>query len=362
MPERGTRVDMPPAAKLAMKGLGYFTWPLKIDDYLALINPLWSTAELRGRIERIHHETDDAVTVYITPGFRWRGHKAGQYIRIGFDIEGKRHWRAYSLSSDGSRPDGQVTITVKRTQDGVVSNWLHGPQALGSLVTLGQVDGQFTLPDQVPERLLFLTAGSGVTPVMAMIRSLERSHTMPDTVHLHSAHTADEAIFASALSDASNADPAYRFVTRSTATDGRMTPADLDELCPDWRERHTFACGPGAMLDDLTEHFGGAGLDDRLQMESFERVLTSTTGEGGAITFTRSDARANCAGDQVILQAGEDAGVDMPFGCRIGICHTCTGMLSSGAVRDLRTGSVTKAGTEVRTCVNSPEGDVTIDL
>ena len=125
MPEAGARVEMPAPMRLAVRGLQYFTWPLKIDDYISLINPLWSTVEAKGRIERIHNETPDAVTVFIVPGFRWRGHKAGQYLRVGFDIDGKRYWRAYSLSTDASRPDGQITITVKRSGDGIVSNWLR---------------------------------------------------------------------------------------------------------------------------------------------------------------------------------------------------------------------------------------------
>ena len=184
MPERGTQVKMPRAAHLVLRGLAYFTWPLDLDDYLELITPLWSTNELRGRIERVHRETDDSVTVFITPGFRWRGHVPGQYVRIGFDIEGKRHWRAYSLSSDAARPDGQLTITVKRSADGVVSPFLNSTQAPGSVVTLGEVEGEFVLPDPPPPKVLFVTAGSGITPVMAMLRALDRRHEVPDVVHI----------------------------------------------------------------------------------------------------------------------------------------------------------------------------------
>src|SRR5256885_15465544 len=111
MPERGTQLQMPRAAQLMLRGLEYFTWPLKLDDYLGLITPLWSTNELRGRIERVHRETDDTVTVFITPGFRWRGHLPGQYLRIGFDIQGKRHWRGGPPTPQGgpARPPGAPT-------------------------------------------------------------------------------------------------------------------------------------------------------------------------------------------------------------------------------------------------------------
>ena len=286
----------------------------------------------------------------------------GQYLRVGFDIGGKRHWRAYSLSSDASRPDGQITITVKRTADGVVSNYLHTEQAVGALVTLGEVAGQFVFPTVTPSKVLFLTAGSGITPAMAMIRSLERSKSMPDVLHIHSAHTAGDAIFGGDLSGLAERDRHYRFLLRATATEGRIGPGDLDALCPDWRERHTYACGPGAMLDGLRIHFEESGLPDRLHLESFEHIMTTTTGQGGTITFHASDTTTECDGNTVILQAGEAAGVEMPFGCRIGICHTCVGKLTQGSVRDLRTGATTQAGTEVRTCVNCPDGDITIEL
>ena len=364
MPERGSEVALPRLARLAVRGLGYFTWPLKIDDYLELITPLWSVEERRGRIERVHRETEDAVTVFITPGFRWVGHQPGQYVRIGFDVEGKRQWRAYSLSSDAARPDGQITITVKRTDNGVVSRFLSSPQAAGSIVTLGGVEGEFTLPSPAPPKLLFLTAGSGVTPVMAMLRSLTRQRdAFPDVLHVHSARTADEAIFGKDLAALADRQPGYRVTQRATSEEGRFEPAALDDVCPDWRERETYACGPGSMLDAIREHFDGADASDRLHVESFEHMLLNgATGEGGTITFAGSDITAECDGSTAILDAGEDAGATLPYGCRMGICHTCTGTLTDGAVRDLRTGDVTRAGTEIRTCVNSPDGDITLDL
>jgi ferredoxin-NADP reductase len=362
MPERGSEVVLPRLARLAVRGLGYFTWPLKIDDYLELITPLWSVVERRGRIERVHRETEDAVTVFITPGFRWVGHKAGQYVRIGFDVEGKRQWRAYSLSSDAARPDGQITITVKRTDNGVVSRFLSSSQAAGSIVTLGSVEGEFTLP-ATPAKLLFLTAGSGVTPVMAMLRSLSRRGDFPDALHIHSARTQSEAIFAADLAALAEQHDGYRVIQRATSEEGRLLPASLDEVCPDWRERETYVCGPGAMLDAIREHFDAAGVPERLHMESFEHMLlTGATGEGGTITFTGSDISAECDGATAILVAGENAGAVLPYGCRMGICHTCTATLTDGSVRDLRTGDVTRAGTEIRTCVNSPDGDITLDL
>ena len=356
-------MQLPPLARAALRVVSYFTSPLRPDDYLELINPLWSTRELRGRIERVKEETRDATTVFITPGFRWGGHRAGQYVRIGVDIEGKRHWRAYSLSSDEARPDGQITITVKRVDTGVVSPFITRRAAPGTIVTLGEVEGEFTLPEPLPERLLLLTAGSGITPVMAMLRWLDRTAAMPDVVHLHSARTPEEAIFARELEELTGRHPRYRVTQRATASSGHILPHHLDELCADWREREAFACGPGGMLDALREHYEGAGMRPTLHMESFEHMLAGeVVGTGGQITFTRSRLEAYGDGTTPILVAGENAGAVLPFGCRMGICHTCTGRLREGRVRDLRTGELTTAGTEIRTCVNAADGAVTVEL
>jgi ferredoxin-NADP reductase len=354
---------MPRVAGLVLQGLEYFTWPLQLDDYLELISPLWSTKELRGRIERVQRETDDAVTVFIIPGFRWRGHLPGQYLRIGFDIEGKRHWRAYSLTSDAARPDGQIAITVKRKRDGVVSRFLHSRQAVGSIVTLGEVEGEFTLTDPPAGRLLFLTAGSGITPVMAILRALERREAVRDVVHVHSARAAAEAIFAQDLAALAARRDGYRLEFRATGEHGRVQPEHLDTLCPDWRERETYACGPGAMLRALRAHFEEALVPERLHIESFEHfVMAAASGRGGTVRFSKADVTVDCDGATPILLAGEQSGIDLPSGCRMGICHTCVGRLLAGSVRDLRTGELTRAGTEVRTCINCPDGTVTIEL
>src|SRR5215207_7326848 len=121
MAEKGARPNVPRVQRAVLRAVKWFSTPLLPDDYLELINPLWSTRELRGRIERIEQETEDAATVVIKPGYRWDGHKPGQYLRVGVDIKGRRHWRAYSLTSEPGRPDGCISITVKHVEEGVVS-------------------------------------------------------------------------------------------------------------------------------------------------------------------------------------------------------------------------------------------------
>ncbi len=132
MPERGAKPNVHPLQRRVLRALASLSSPLLVDDYLELINPLWSTRELRGRIETIDHETRDAATVLIKPGYRWSGHQPGQYLRIGLDIEGVRHWRAYSLTSDPARRDGLISITVKNVDAGKVSPYLVRRARIGN--------------------------------------------------------------------------------------------------------------------------------------------------------------------------------------------------------------------------------------
>ena len=365
MAERGAVPKVSPTRRRALKALESLFTPLLPDDYLELINPLWSTRELRGRIERIDDETANAVTVTIKPGHDWEGHEPGQYLRIGVVVDGVHHWRAYSLTSDPGRSDGWISITPKRYEPGVVSPYLTRKARPGEIVRLGGVEGTFTLPDPLPDSMLFVSAGSGITPIMSMLRCIERNGALDRAVLVHSARTSDDVIFGDKLRRMAARNPGFQLEERHTAEQGRIGLADVERLCPDWREREAFACGPAELLDALCEHWEHEGDPKRLRMERFQPLIGTAVeaGEGGTIRFRRSGVEAECDGSTPILVAGEEAGIEMPFGCRMGICHTCKARLCSGELRDLRTGEV--HGTEgelVRTCINAPQGPVEIAL
>jgi stearoyl-CoA 9-desaturase NADPH oxidoreductase len=367
MAERGARPQVPAWRLRALRALRSLFTPLLPDDYLELINPLWSTQELRGRIERIDREAGNAVTVTIKPGWEWPGHRPGQYLRVGMPVEGIHHWRAYSITSSPDREDGCISITPKLVESGKVSPYLVRAARPGAIVRLGGVEGAFTLPDPLPSRLLFISAGSGITPIMSMLRSIDCKAQFTSVVHLHSARTADDVIFGDELRELVRRNPTIRLHERHTAEHGRISPADLDALCPDWRERETFLSGPAEMLAAMTAHWKEQlGNCDRLHVEHFQPYLGGEEGEqgdGGTIRFRVSGLTAISDGSQPILVAGEDAGATLPFGCRMGICHTCVGRLCSGRVRDLRTGDVHgQSGEMVRTCINAPEGAIEIEL
>jgi ferredoxin-NADP reductase len=352
------------------------TTPLLPEDYLDLFRPLRRGAALRGKVVEVVPETRDAATLVIRPGADWAGHVPGQYVRIGVDVDGVRQWRAYSLTH-GPRRDGYISVTVKAVDGGTVSPHLVHRTRPGTLVHLEQATGDFVLPDDLTgTRLLFVTAGSGVTPVIGMLRNLfpstdegvlvpSRSQG-PDIVVVHVAPTRPDSIFLRDL-EALAAAGAIRLIPRYDDVHGVLDVADLATLVPDLAGRTTYACGPGGLLDALEEHHLQADLP--LFTEQF-RVTTVVTGEGGEITFGRTGAVVPADGSTPILEAGEGAGVLMPSGCRMGVCYSCVTPLLSGAVRDLRSGDLTTAvagetdpgGVPVQTCINAAAGPCTFDL
>lgn len=341
------------------------TTPLAPDDYLKLVNPLWTSRELRGRIERVKQETDDAATIIIRPGWGWRhDHRAGQYVGIGVQVDGKWHWRSYSVSSPPKREGRHIAITVRAMPEGFLSEHLVSGLAPGTIIRLAEPKGDFVLPDPPPAKMLFLVGGSGITPVMAMLRTLDRRDDVPDVRVVYSSTSEDRMIFRDELRAMAEKHEGLSLHEQYTDSMGMLRfPDDLAELCPDWQERQTWACGPAPMLDACEECWQSAGLEDALHLERFTLDLGGDGAEGGTLTFTNTNKSYEADGAETVLEAGEAAGVGMPYGCRMGICHTCTLTLVEGTVRDLRNGEEFSGPNEqIQTCVTALAGDCQLDI
>ncbi len=351
---------------------GALTSPLTPDDYRATLNPLWSRNRPSGRVKAVVPETSDAATVLIRPGLGWRQgiagrHLAGQHIDTGLRIDGVWHSRTFSLSSPPDRPDGLISITAKASADGVVSRHIVHALRAGDLVRLGPPSGTFVLPAELPARLLFVTAGSGITPVMAMLRHLAASQRMPDVVLTHSAPDPSQVIFGPELRRLATRFPSLRLHEQHTRPAGgrpaRLTMAALSALCPDLPERMAWVCGPAGLVDEAESYWREAGIGARLRTERFHPNLRTGNGQGGRVRFARSGRETTASADTPLLTVGERSGMLMPSGCRMGICHRCLVPLTEGRVRDLRTGvEHGTAGELIQTCVSAAAGDIEIDL
>ncbi|NLU81926.1 ferredoxin reductase [Rhodococcus sp. HNM0569] len=338
------------------------TTPLLPDDYLHLVNPLWSARELRGRIVEVRAETATSATIVIKPGWGFDfDYEPGQYIGIGLHVDGRWHWRSYSLTSPPGREGKRISIAVKAMPEGFLSSHLVNGVPSGTIVRLAAPTGNFALPDPPPSKVLFVTAGSGITPIMSMLRTMARRGAASDIVHVHSAPVADDVMFADELATLGTRLPGFRSHVQLTRSQGKLDPAAITELVPDWRERRVWACGPLALLDELEAYWTNAGLAGSLHLERFAVSRADTSGQGGTVTFAKSGKTVTIDGATTLLEAGEGAGALLPFGCRMGICQTCVVPITSGHAIDLRSGKQHAEGERVQTCISSAAGDCTLD-
>ena len=340
------------------------TTPLLPDDYLHLANPLWSARELRGKVISVRRETEDTATIRIRPGWGFSfDYAPGQYVGIGVLIDGRWTWRSYSLTStpDASANDKTIAITVKAMPEGFLSTHLVNGLTPGTVVRLAAPRGEFVLPDPLPEKILFTTAGSGLTPIISMLRTVRQRKQNTDIRLIHSTPSEADLLFADEL-EAMASSGLVDLHVQYTRTDGQVTPESLPSLCPDWRERQTWACGPAGFLDGLHRLYSDADLGERLHIERFALERGVVGAQGGTVTFKRSGKTAEVDGATTLLEAGEGAGTIMPFGCRMGICQSCVVMLDKGCVRDLRSGVEHVEGERIQTCVSAAAGDCTLDV
>lgn len=354
-----------------MEFIDLYTTPLTVSHYVELVNPLWVSHKLQACVVDMWDETKNSRTLTLRPGRNWRSHRAGQYMRVGVPIGGKHFTRTYSISSAPERSDGCITITVKMLEGGRMSTHLVRNIKKGAYLPIGLPQGDFILPEAMPVKPLFVTAGSGITPVMSMLRNYAAVGNMPDIEHIHYAPHAYDVIFGGELQKMAEEHSAlYHYhpvYTRELGAENsearHFSARQLEEFCPDWRERDVWSCGPQKLLDSLEEHFQANGREKHLHLERFRAPIAKLEGDlsGGKVRFVDANVEVEADGQTPLLRIMEDAGLNPPHGCRMGICHTCDVPLKSGSVRDLRTGEIlSEPGSTVQICICAAAGDCEI--
>ncbi len=335
-----------------------------VEDTLRGLHPLLSLTTVRARVLRIIDETSSTKTLVLQPNALWLGARAGQFVQVSLEIAGRRVQRAYSLSS---RPGARrIAITVKRQEGGLVSNHLHTAVKVGDVLTISQAMGDFVLPDVLPAKLLLLSAGSGITPVMAMLRDLHRRGYRGDVQFVHVCRSPQELIFAQQLRDVAADFAALGLTVHCSTTDGRFTPQTLQTQVPDLAQRTTWMCGPTDFMASIQAHWESAALGAPLHSERFAAPplrVSTTPGTPVAVTLMRSMVNFSTQGGENLLEQAERAGQSPKHGCRMGICRSCQCVKTSGVVENLLTGEVCGAPDElIRLCVSVARTDVVLDL
>ena len=332
------------------------TGPHGVDRYTELVAPTWTTGDARAKIVAVRRQTARSVTLTLEPNRAFTGFRAGQHINLTVEIDGRRCTRPYSPASAEGAP--HIELTVGRHDGGLVSNYLYEHARPGMVVGLDSVGGDFVLPTIRPRRILFVSGGSGITPVMSMLRTLRAERFTGRIAFVHYARSADEACYRNELAAMRGVTVLHGY-TRTTAgsdLEGRFGPDHLAAAMPG--ADAVFVCGPPALVDAVREHRAD------VRSESFVPPVfdLSAAASGGSVTFADSGVEVTDDGRPLLEQA-EAAGLTPESGCRMGICHSCTRRKTRGVVKNLITGAVSSAEQEdVQICVSVPAGDVDIAL
>ncbi len=333
------------------------------EFWLGQLHRTWSLAEIRARVVEVVDETRDVKTFRLRPNRRWTGHRSGQYTGITVEIDGVRVRRCYSISS--APGDRLLSITVKRVPGGRVSGWLHERVRPGHVIRLDPPAGEFVLPEPAPAGLLMLSGGSGITPVMAMLRALAAAGAIDDLTFVHHAHGRDDVIFRAELEALAERHSGLRLVL----CHGRFDEARLARLVPDFAARRTFLCGPAGLMARVEAMWSAHGAAARLQLERFTAAgaapppASDREVRAVELRLTRSGRAIAATTAGTLLEQLERAGERPPHGCRIGICHTCRCRKRTGTVRNLLTGAVSsEEDEEIQLCISVPCSDVELHL
>ncbi|WP_345342604.1 ferredoxin reductase [Rhodococcus olei] len=340
--------------------------PHPLDRYLELVDPMTTVRDLRARVVAVRRATADTVTITLRPTRQWRGFRAGQFVQVGVVVDGVRHTRCYSPA--GADRDTDIELTVKAHAHGLVSGHLRERVEVGTVVTLSQAAGTFTLPTPRPPRVLLISGGSGITPVMSMLRTLVAEGYRGDVTFLHYANRAEGVPYLAELRACAAGNANVNIVLAYTDSGGgdlrgRFGAEHLDVAAPWWREAETYLCGPASLMRSVREQYDRHAPGDRLHVEEFAPVVASPDpGAAGATTFRASGVTAENTGVSLLEQA-EAAGLTPEYGCRMGICFSCTTVRASGCTRNLRTGELdSDPDTPIQLCVSAAVGDVTLSL
>lgn len=344
------------------------TTPHHVDRYLELINPMATVRDMRAEVTAVHRSTDDTVTLTLRPTRHWQGFHAGQFVSVGVVIDGVKHTRCYSPACSQYRADGRIELTIKAHPEGLVSQYLHANARVGVVVDLSQASGTFRLPDSRPERVLLISGGSGITPVLSMLRTLVDEGYRGQITFLHYSYTERDVAYRNELTQIAaandNVNLVLAYTEQSAGGDlhGFFDQAHLDAAAPWHRDAQTYLCGPPGLMRGVRELFRELDLENQLHTEEFAPPAVAVEDATGTSSFTTSGVESANAGANLLEQA-EAAGLTPQYGCRMGICFTCTSTKISGCTKNLRTGEIDSDPDQpIQLCISAAVGDVEIAI
>ncbi|HEY2201028.1 MAG TPA: ferredoxin reductase [Solirubrobacteraceae bacterium] len=335
--------------------------PHGVDRYLELIRPEITVRDARARVVGVRHQTERSVTLTLRPNAAWSGFTAGQFIRVGVEIDGVRRTRTYSPACSEHSPNGLLELTVTTHPNGLVSQYLRRRTRAGTILHLSEAQGGFVLPQPRPRRLALIGGGSGITPVLSMLRTLIDENHDGEIAFVHYARTAADWLHAAEVRElaARHRNLSVEYVaTRQGGA--HLSARSIQRLIGSLGDVQAAVCGPPSLIAAVR---GIWPASEPVLSESFTPpTLQTAAATSGTLSFVRS-GRSVPIGSGTLLEQAEAAGLTPEFGCRMGICHTCTCRKAAGAVRNVRTGEVLDEEDEdIQLCVSVPAGDVALEI
>lgn len=361
-----------------VRGLSKILGQESVDFWLTQSGSTQSTDRCLARVVKIDQETEAAASIWLEPNALFKGFEAGQHVNATFFINQMAYTRSYSFSNAPSRT-GLVRLTVKKTPEGVVSNHVVDQIKVSDVVELGDVFGDMTLSNTQPEldtkqpNMLLLAAGSGITPMMSLIESLEQQGWPAKVTLMVWARNPEDVIFDRELVKKAAQSERFNYVrlleegavqTRSDLS-GRPAHDQFKSFVENWSATDVYACGPDGFMKVIqsivqdqpksfhAESFTPTALnfDDEAEVKTFP------------ITLTKSNRVVEVENNKPLLKALLDKGINAPHGCGMGICNTCSCEKLLGITKNVQNKSVCgESNTALRLCVNAAQGPLTLDL
>lgn len=332
------------------------------DRLATAVNPLWSLMEARARVVKMIDEAPGVKSLWLKPNARFRGFRPGQHVLLELEINGARLARCFSFST-APRSDGLIRLTIKQKANGPVSHAAHDLKP-GQIVRLSQAQGEFA-PRSASKKLLLLSAGSGVTPMLSMLQQLANETSDRDVFMVHCGHSNNDIIFAEELRQLAAQYPQLTLFLHATENAGHLNEEKITALVPDWNERETLLCGPDGFMQTVESMYAKAGRSEFLQSESFGRraAPVDPNAASHSITAIKLEQPFTVQAGQSLLEGAEAAGLQPKFGCRRGICRSCQCKKLGGTVTNLLTGQISGPGEElIQLCISTPNSAVELAL